>query len=135
MALSVGTVAALQTLGSYAANFHPHVHAIVTDGAFAPDGHFERMGHWDAAALTELFRRLVLAALRREQRLSEEFHQNLLSWVHSGFSVHGGDADRLGDPGRGRRESDPAPPGRGGQQESVRGAGRGAGPASGVTGS
>jgi hypothetical protein len=76
--LSVGTVAALQTFGSYAANFHPHVHAIVTDGAFAPDGHFERMGHWDAAALTELFRRLVLAALRREQRLSEEFHQNLL---------------------------------------------------------
>jgi hypothetical protein len=90
--LSVGTVAALQTFGSYAANFHPHVHAIVTDGAFAPDSHFERMGLWDAAALTELFRRLVLAALRREQRLSEEFHQNLLGWVHSGFSVHVGPA-------------------------------------------
>ena len=28
--LAVGTIAALQTFGSYAANFHPHVHAIVT---------------------------------------------------------------------------------------------------------
>jgi hypothetical protein len=77
--LSVGTVAALQTFGSYAANFHPHVHAIVTDGAFASDGRFERMGAWDAAALTELFRRLVLAALRREQRLLFDLPRSV--WV------------------------------------------------------
>jgi ribosomal protein S27E len=57
----VGMVNVPQTFGSYAANFHPHVHALVTDGAFLPDGSFERVWHWDQHALTELFRRLVLA--------------------------------------------------------------------------
>jgi len=90
--LSVGTVAALQTFGSYAANFHPHVHALISDGAFREDGSFERWWHWNAPALTEIYRRLVLAALRKENRLSEEFHKVLLSWVHPGFSVHVGPA-------------------------------------------
>ena len=31
--------------------------------------------------MTEIYRRLVLAALRKENRLSEEFHKVLLSWV------------------------------------------------------
>jgi hypothetical protein len=83
-------VNAIQTFGSYAANFHPHVHALVTDGVYLPDGSFERVWHWDQHALTELFRRMVLAALRREQRLSEEAHVKLLSWKHAGFSVHVG---------------------------------------------
>jgi hypothetical protein len=82
--------AALQTFGSIAVNFHPHVHALVTDGVFARDGTFERVYRWDQQALSELFRRLVLAGLRREQRLTEETHLQLLGWVHSGFSVHAG---------------------------------------------
>jgi hypothetical protein len=36
-----------------------------------------------------VFRRLVLARLVEAERLSEEFHDTLLSWVHSGFSVYG----------------------------------------------
>jgi hypothetical protein len=95
--LRAGTVASLQTFGSYAANFHPHVHALITDGAFRPDGSFERLPYWDASALTELYRRLVLVALRREKRLSEKFHQSLLTWVHSGFSVHVGSPILPGD--------------------------------------
>jgi hypothetical protein len=104
--VSIGTVASLQTFGSFAANFHPHVHALITDGAFHPDGTFERLSYWDSSALTEVYRRLVLAALRREHRLSEEFHRLLLSWVHSGFSVHVGpvilpdDGDSLEHVGR-----------------------------------
>ena len=35
------------------------------------------------------FRRLVLV---RAQRLSEAFRERLLSWEHSGFSVHAGEA-------------------------------------------
>jgi hypothetical protein len=39
--------------------------------------------------LTETFRRLVLEALREEQRLSEEFLESLLTWRHGGgFSVY-----------------------------------------------
>ena len=36
-------------------------------------------------------RRLVLARLVRAERLSEEFRESLLSWEHSGFSVHAGE--------------------------------------------
>jgi hypothetical protein len=36
-----------------------------------------------------VFRRLVLTRIVRGERLSEKFRDTLLSWVHSGFSVHG----------------------------------------------
>jgi hypothetical protein len=40
--------------------------------------------------LAETFRRLVLAALRKRERLSERFHDQLLTWGHGGgFSVYG----------------------------------------------
>lgn len=35
--LSVGVVASIQTHGSLA-NWHPHLHLLVTDGGFRPDG-------------------------------------------------------------------------------------------------
>jgi len=88
----VGTVASLQTFGSFAANFHPHVHALITEGAFHVPRHgapsFEPVPWWDRTAMTELFRRLVLAELRGANRLREETEQMLLGWHHPGFSVH-----------------------------------------------
>ena len=88
----VGTVASIQTFGSYAANFHPHVHALITEGAFhvpadgAPE--FERVQWWDSVTLNELFRRMVLRSLRKAERLRPETEEMLLGWEHSGFSVH-----------------------------------------------
>jgi hypothetical protein len=38
----------------------------------------------------QLFRRLLLLRLHQAERLSESFMQNLLSWVHPGFSVYAG---------------------------------------------
>jgi hypothetical protein len=38
----------------------------------------------------QLFRRLLLLRLQQTERLSESFMGNLLSWVHSGFSVYAG---------------------------------------------
>jgi hypothetical protein len=38
----------------------------------------------------EVFRRMLLWRLNQAERLSESFMQNLLSWVHSGFSVYAG---------------------------------------------
>ena len=35
-----GVVASLQTFGSYGANFHPHLHAIATEGVITCDGRF-----------------------------------------------------------------------------------------------
>jgi len=84
-----GMVASIQTFGSYA-NFHPHIHAIVTEGVFTHEGAFRSVLWPPSGVLEEAFRRLLLAALRRAERLSKSGHEHLLSWAHSGFSVHGG---------------------------------------------
>ena len=83
-----GVVASIQTFGAFA-NFHPHIHALVTEGVFASDGTFHAVEWPPASVLEEAFRGLLLAALLRAERLSEGFFDSLLAWRHSGFSVHG----------------------------------------------
>ena len=56
---AVGIVACLQTHGARA-NWHPHLHLLVTDGGFRPDGTFVAWPAHDTARLTEAFRRAVL---------------------------------------------------------------------------
>jgi hypothetical protein len=46
----------------------------------------------DTAAVCEVFRRLLLRRLSAAERLSERFMENLLGWVHPGFSVFAGEA-------------------------------------------
>ena len=94
-----GMVSSIQTFGSYA-NFHPHVHAIVTEGLLLADGSFVAVPWPAAQVLEEAFRRIVLDRLVRAERLSEDFRDALLSWQHSGFSVHA--AERV-EPGDGER--------------------------------
>ncbi len=64
--LSVGIVASLQTHGSLA-NWHPHLHLVVTDGGFRPDGRFVRWPVHDVARLTEAFFRAVLRLFVRRE--------------------------------------------------------------------
>ena len=90
--LRVGIVACLQTHGSLA-NWHPHLHLVVTDGGFRPDGTFVRWPGWpshDTASLTEAFRRAVLRLLVRRGLFDEDQAQGMLQWPHSGFHVHAG---------------------------------------------
>ncbi len=77
----------LQTFGSYGANFHPHLHAILTEGVFTKDGRYHPVIWPPEEALEESFRRRFLRALERAQRLRPETRARLLSWRHSGFSV------------------------------------------------
>ena len=58
-ALSVGIVASIQTHGSLA-NWHPHLHLLVTDGGVRPDGTVVPLPLHDVATVTEAFRRAVL---------------------------------------------------------------------------
>ena len=83
-----GVVASIQTFGSFA-NFHPHVHLLVTEGVFDPEGAFYGLPSLDTSAIEELFRRLLLKRLHQAERLSEAFMLKLMSWCPSGFSVHG----------------------------------------------
>ena len=81
-----GVVASLQTFGSFA-NFHPHLHAIATEGVITPDGRFHPVIWPGKRELEEGFRRRFLTLLEKAGRLSSSFHTTLLSWSHSGFSV------------------------------------------------
>ena len=85
--LSVGIVACLQTHGSRA-NWHPHLHLLVTDGGFRPDGTFVSWPAHDPARLTEAFRRAVLRLFVRLDLFDEDQAAGMLTWPHSGFHVH-----------------------------------------------
>ena len=85
--LAVGIVVCLQTHGSRA-NWHPHLHLLVTDGGFRPDGTFVTWPAHDTARLTEAFRRAVLRLFVRLALFDEAQAAGMLTWPHSGFHVH-----------------------------------------------
>jgi len=76
-------------------NFHPHVHVLVTDGGFLPDGTFRPLAGFDSQHIERLFCAEVLRVLLAKELVTETIVDNLLSWRHSGFSAHG--AVRLED--------------------------------------
>ena len=79
-----GAVVSLQAFGSFGANFHLHLHVLVTDGVFTRDGRFHPVVWPEEAELEERFRRRFLLLLERAGRLRPETHQRLLGWRHSG---------------------------------------------------
>ncbi len=87
--LSVGIVASIQTHGSLA-NWHPHLHLLVTDGGFRADGTFVPLPLHDVTTLTEAFRRAVLRLFVRRELMDVETAHGMLAWPHSGFHVHDG---------------------------------------------
>ena len=91
----VGTVASIQTFGSFGANFHPHLHALVTEGVFHSLGakvlFFEQVEWWDRGAVAQVFRELVFSELIAAKRLRPETAEMMRSWNHSGFNVHAGE--------------------------------------------
>jgi len=87
LGLAVGIVACLQTHGSRA-NWHPHLHLLVTDGGFRPDGTFVTWPAHYTARLTEAFRRAVLRLFVRLGLFDEDQAAGMLPWPHSGFHMH-----------------------------------------------
>ncbi len=85
--LSVGIVSSIQTHDSLA-NWHPHLHLLVTDGGSRPDGTFVHMPLHDVATLTEAFRRTVLKMFVKRELMDIDTAQGMLASPHSGFHVH-----------------------------------------------
>jgi len=85
--LAVGIVACLQTHGSRA-NWHPHLHLLVTDGGFRPDGTFVSWPAHDTGRLTEAFRCAVLRLFVRLELFDLTQAAGMRTWPHSGFHVH-----------------------------------------------
>ena len=85
--LRPGIIVAVQTFGDRI-NFHPHLHFLVTEGGIDGAGVFHLVPRIDDARLEEIFAREVLYFLVRRELLSPEWAERLLSWRHTGFSVH-----------------------------------------------
>jgi hypothetical protein len=86
-----GAIICVQTFGAIA-HWHPHLHVLITDGAFTRDGRFSPAPAHDPAVLQESFRRAVLAWFAREGWLEEDAAAAMLAWPHSGFGAHIGPA-------------------------------------------
>ena len=82
-----GRVAVVQTFGGQL-NLHPHVHALVTRGGWTVSGQWVPVPYVSPSAAETLFRHKVIRLLQREGLLDEDRTRLLLSWRHSGFSVH-----------------------------------------------
>ena len=82
-----GMVAVIQTFGDKL-NIHPHVHALVTRGGWLACGQWVPVPYVDTTAAEKLFRHKVIRLLKRADLLDEDRTRLLLSWPHTGFSVH-----------------------------------------------
>ena len=87
--LRPGMVAVVQTAGDLG-NWHPHVHALVSRGGWTRSWEWVPVAYVDVHAAELLFRHKVIRLLQDEGLLSEERTRLLLSWRHTGFSVHNG---------------------------------------------
>jgi len=82
-----GMVSVVQTAGDLG-NWHPHVHALVSRGGWTRDGEWIPVAFVDEHAAELLFRHKVIRLLQGVGLLSEERTEVLLSWRHTGFSIH-----------------------------------------------
>ena len=79
-----------QSFGTLLA-YTPHLHNLVADGGFTPDGAFVPIGRIrdkDRKRLEQLLRRRILAWLVRDQKLPAAMAKSMRTWRHSGFSLH-----------------------------------------------
>ena len=83
--LTPGVIAAIQTFGD---RINLHLHFLVPEGGTDKTGVFHKIPRLDDSRLASLFAREVLAFLVGEELLSPEWPERLLSWRHTGFSVH-----------------------------------------------
>lgn len=82
-----GMVWVVQTAGDLA-NWYPHVHAVVSRGGWTRDGEWVPVAFVDEGSAELLYRHKVIRLLQGAGLLSQERTALLLSWRHTGFSVH-----------------------------------------------
>ncbi len=82
-----GGIPAIQTFGTLL-HFHPHLHGLITDGAFAPDGTFHSLPvNLTHEPFLRLWERKVFQLLLDEGRIEPALVDQMRSWRHSGFNV------------------------------------------------
>ena len=81
-----GMIAATQTHGELL-HGHPHLHALVTCGAFTPAGEFVKLPELDLERLEVAWQEAVFELYLAEEKIEPEVVENMRSREHSGFSV------------------------------------------------
>jgi len=85
--LTPGIIAVIQTFGQKI-NFHFHIHLLVTEGGTDEEGGFHKVSSFDDGLMARFFAREVFSLLLKEELISVEWVQKILSWRHTGFHVH-----------------------------------------------
>ena len=81
-----GMIAAIQTFGQLL-HWNPHIHSLVSCGAFTPDGDFLELSEFDMDSLLVAWQESVFDLYLSEGKIEPEVMENMRSWEHSGFSV------------------------------------------------
>ncbi len=82
-----GMIGGIQTFGELV-HFHPHIHAIATDGVFAPDGTFLCLPRSESDLLLTAWQTKVFELLVAADKIDLPTVDQMRSWPHSGFSAH-----------------------------------------------
>jgi hypothetical protein len=79
-------IGAIQTFGDLI-HWHPHIHALVCEGVFLPEGTFLPLPKLATEPFLKLWEQEVFKLLLAEGKITEEVVANIRGWQHSGFSV------------------------------------------------
>jgi hypothetical protein len=79
-------IGAIQTFGDLV-HWHPHIHAIVSDGVFTESGYFVNIPDIWKHRAHEIWQEKVFDLLLEEHRIDEETVAGMRLWRYSGFSV------------------------------------------------
>jgi hypothetical protein len=86
-----GMIVSIQTYGDDLLRFHPHLHCLVSDGLFLPDGSFLPVPAPEPEMVMRAFRHRLLKALLAREIITPQMVELLLSWRHAGFSAYQGE--------------------------------------------
>ena len=81
-----GMIGAMQTHGELL-HWHPHLHMLVTCGAFTAKGEFLEVPEFDQDRLLAAWQQFVFDLYLAEDKVEPEVVETMRSWTHSGFSV------------------------------------------------
>jgi len=81
-----GMIATIQTHGELL-HWHPHIHTLVTCGAFTAAGEFLEVPQLDIEQLQAAWQEAVFELYLAEEKIEPEVVENMRTWPHSGFSV------------------------------------------------
>jgi hypothetical protein len=80
-----GMIAGIQTHGELL-HWHPHIHTLVSCGAFTPEGDFLELPEFDMVSLLHAWQEAVFGLYLTEGKIEPDVVENMRTWKHTGFT-------------------------------------------------